>query len=111
MCGQVTFFAVPIFAVVALAVWRRRGRLTAGIIVTLLFIAVGLFLARSSAYGGIFVAAALPAGLAAGIRSDDSHRPSILTLALIGLVPIALIVVSVGPALATWAWQHGLHIL
>ncbi len=84
--------------------------MAAAMIVTLLFVAAGLFLARSSAYGGIFIAAALPAGLAAGTRSEDSHRRSILTLALIAALPIALVIVGVGPALAAWAWQRGVQI-
>jgi hypothetical protein len=119
-----TLIALPIAAIVSTIVFkrpaRRKQRFTAAAIIIFLCIAAGSAVAATDAfnrgawnpvfYGGGFVAASLPAALAAGTSRDDAYRRSILVLGLISALPIALLIIGVGPTLMLWIARQGLPV-
>jgi len=115
-------FALPIFAAIALVAYRRpsraHARLGRAIAIAIGLVLLGAVVAAADArnaqafnpplYGSVFVAAALPAGIAAAGARDDSRRTSMLVLATILAFPVALLIAGLGQVFVMWAVDHGL---
>lgn len=120
--GTLTVFALP-FLVVAMLVARQtmeglRQRIARSLAVAIAIVALGSAVAAMDAtnekrwnpifYGGFFVAAALPATIAAGAAKSDSRRTSMIVIAIILAFPLALVISGVGPVIVLWAFEHGI---
>ena len=117
-------FALPLLVFVILAARRSRfgqqRRMARAMAVAIAIILVGAAVAATDAtndahwnpafYGGAFVAASLPAGVAAGAAKEDTRRTSMILLAVIAAFPLALLIIGVGPTLVLWAHEHGVPV-
>jgi hypothetical protein len=115
-------FALPIFATIVLVAYRRpsraHARLGRALTIAMGLVVLGAAVAATDArnaqafnpplYGSVFVAAALPAGIAAAGARDDSRRTSMLVLATILAFPVALLIAGLGQVFVMWAVDHGL---
>ena len=122
--ATLALFGLP--AIIGAFVAARRqpadagARIRRAVVVWLLIIAAGAFIAATDAmndegwnptfYGGPFVAASLPAALAVAVSRDDSHRAAIVVLALLIAFPFALLVSGLASALVQWAFDRGVPL-
>lgn len=113
---------LPLLLIALLVVaLRARGwaaqRVSRSLLVWLAIIACGALVAAAdltnargwnpALYGAVFVAASLPAALAAGLPGDDERRTGAILCTGIAAFPITLLVASIGPIFIEWALRHG----
>jgi hypothetical protein len=111
---------IPVFASAVRAASRievdRRKRIARGVLVATLLIFSGALVAATDAKndelwnpafrGSWFIAAALPAAVAAALSPNDRHRTSIIVVAFIAAFPYALVAASFGGMVLTWLWRN-----
>lgn len=108
-------FAVPLLT---MALFAGRRNVSRALIVTIALVLGGSALAAADVrnerhlnplfYGGPFVAATLPAALAAAVPAADPRKRSMVAMAAMIAVPLALLLSGVAWTLAYWAYEHGI---